>query len=169
MSALSKTQKNILTFYILLLFAVATNFVPLAALQLIGFLVTIGTLIAAYVYRSRSGLDSLPYNHMTWFIRTMWIAGLFLLIGILGATAWMYVAADHGQIQDLLVRMQNTTMTEQDLALAMADYMSANMGLLVLISLVTLAPTFVYILYRAIVGIVRVKKNEPVPTVGRWL
>lgn len=166
---MDKEQKNVTQFYGAFAASVLCNVVPLAVVQLFGLCLLVSVLIGAYVYKARSKLDSLAYNHMTYLIGTIWISSFFLTIGLAVATYWVYVQGDHTMIEQIIAGMNAGTMySPGDLQAILTGYMKQNMQLLLMATLSTIGPCVVYIVYRVTYGLSRASKGYRLAKPASW-
>lgn len=166
---MDKEQKNIVQYYGAFAAAVLSNFIPLAIVQLFGLCLLIAILIGAYVYKARSKLDSLAYNHMTYLIGTIWISSLFLAIGLIAATYWVYAQGDHTLIEQVVAGMNNGVMYgPAELQNVLSGYIKQNLQLLVTATLCTVGPCIVYVVYRTAHGLSRASKGYRIAKPAAW-
>ncbi len=166
---MDKEQKNITQFYGAFAAAIVCNFIPLAAAQLFGLCLLLAVLIGAYVYKARSKLDSLAYNHMTYLIGTIWISSLLLVIGLAVATYWVYAQGDHAQIQNVVNGMNSgVAFSPGELESVLRGYIQHNFKLLLTATLSTIGPCVIYIVYRTACGLSRASKGYRINKPAAW-
>jgi uncharacterized membrane protein len=167
----TQAQKNIINvLYVFLIFSTILSFVPTQTGQIASLALILVTLAAAYIYRMRAAADSLLYNHMTYMIGTIWIGGAFLIVGILAAAAWVYAKGDHTIIHGMMNSIQSGQILDmQSLKALFAEYMRANMTLLIVASLPTIGPAILYFVYRVGNGLGRAAKGYRIANPHSWL
>ena len=158
----NKAQKKVTQIYAVLVAALVLNFAPMHILQIFGSILFIAAFIALYIYRANSEKDDLVHNHMTFLIRTVWIASLLLGIGILAAAA----LADHSSLENMMNDVMQTGImpSHVEMQSLMLDYMRDNIGVLFL----TLGPSLIYIIYRVGKGLTRALKGYRMPNPKGW-
>ena len=166
---MDKEQKNIVQYYGAFAAAIICNFVPVPIVTLFGLCLLLAILIGAYVFKARSKIDSLAYNHMTYLIGTIWISSLFLVIGMAVASYWVFSKGDHTLIMNLMDNMNAGVMVSPgEMQAIMQNYIHANLRLLVTASLVTMGPAVVYIIYRTAYGATRATKGYRLARPAGW-
>jgi uncharacterized membrane protein len=166
---LEKERQNIVGFYILFAVGFVMDFIPFQSIEMMGLCIAIVTVFAAYIYRWRSPLSSLTYNHMSFLIATFWASSLLLLIGLIIATIWVYRAGDHTAIMNLIDAMnKGAVFTPYDMQQILHGYMGANMKVLVTSALTTLFPGFVYLAYRVWAGMRHALRGDNMPFPSAW-
>lgn len=158
---MQKEQKTILSIYIGFLIAVIFNFIPSSAVSTFGGILLIVLVIAAYIYRFRAEENSLTKNHMAYLIKSFWIASLFLLVGMIAA----YVFADHSIINNSIETIKNgIIMSQEQIESLLMDYARAN----IFVFFATLSPSFIYLFYRLVKGMIHAKKSQSVVNLKNW-
>lgn len=166
---MDKEQKTIVQYYGAFAASVLSNFIPLAIVQIFGLCLLLAILIGAYVYKARSKLDSLAYNHMTYLIGTIWISSFFLVIGLAVATYWVYAQGNHALIQQVVAGMNSGAMyTPADLQNVLSGYIKDNFKLLITATLSTIGPCVIYIVYRTTHGLARASKGYRIAKPAAW-
>ncbi len=167
----TKSQQNTInTLYIMLVISTIASFVPYMTAQILSLAMITVVLCGAYYYRKKDTEDGLLSNHMTYMIGTIWIGSAFLVVGMIAAGLWVYSAADHSIIERATMDIQNgVMMDEAALNAIMMDYMSANKGLLIQSSLVTIGPAILYFVYRVANGFSRSLKGYRIANPKSWL
>ena len=164
-----KEQKNVQNIYAAFAAALIFQFIPLVTIQVFGFFLFIGVLVAAYMLRGKSETESLAYNHAHFIIRTIWIWSLFLMVGMVIAVPWFSQVADHSIIQSFLDQVSGGMMPSHEMMNdVMKRYMLANLADLLFIAGVALGPSMVYIIYRFAKGLTRALKGHRIGNVKNW-
>lgn len=167
---MDKEQKNVTQFYGAFAASVICNFIPLAIVQIFGWSLMLAVLIGAYIYKARSKLDSLAYNHMTYIIGTIWIGSLLLFLGMLVATYWVYAQGDHTVIEGLIATVNSgTIVSEAEMTSVLHSYMQQNYKLLMTVTLSTVGPAVLYVVYRTACGLSRASKGYRMAKPAGWL
>ncbi len=166
---MDKEQKNIRQYYGAFAAAIVCNFVPVPIVALFGICLLLSILVGAYIFKARSKMDSLAYNHMTYLIGTIWISSLFLVLGMAAASYWVYTKGDHTLIQNLMESMNAGVMvTPGEMQSIMQSYIHANLNLLITASLATMGPAVIYIIYRTAYGASRATKGYRMARPAGW-
>ena len=111
---MTKDQKDTIGMYLMFSGGIILNFVPMIAAQALGLITIVVALIGAYLYKAKSEIGSLTYNHMTYLIGTIWISGFLFLIGMIIAVIWVYQLGDHTIIIDVMTGVNKGIMFTQD-------------------------------------------------------
>lgn len=149
-------HKNILGLYGAMAASVFLQCVPWPFLQLAGLALMLGALLRAAQLRRASAPDSLTASHMTFLLRTVWMSGLFLILGFAGASAWFYAVGDHTLIHTAVDRiLAGQIPREEEVVALLRDYKDANLRLLILASVFAAGPAVLYFLYRTARGVAR--------------
>ena len=161
---------RILQVYAALVASVVLSFVPYGNVELVGFVLFFAAWIAAYVFRTRNkDEESLVNNHMTYIIRTVWIASLLLSLGFVFWLAWFYAAADHSAYQLMINQiLQGAQVNEAEVEETLQGYIQANLLLLIMISTLTLGPGLFYFIYRMANGLSRAIKGYRIAKPKGW-
>lgn len=163
-------QKTIMQFYAAFVASILCNFVPMAIVQGFGLCLFLAVMIAAYIYKARSPLDSLLYNHMTYLIGTIWIGSFLLLIGMAIATYWVYNKGDHTLIMSFMDSVNSGVVpTPDQMEGVMMQYIQVNKALLITATLSTIGPGMLYIIYRTVYAMTRASKGYRLAKPAGWL
>ncbi len=166
---MTKDQKDTLGMYMMFSAGIIMQFVPMLTAQTLGLIMILVALIGAYLYKAKSAMDSLTYNHMSYLIGTIWISSLFLLIGIIIATIWVYQLGDHSVVLDVMTGVNNGRLfTQDELQTELENYMIQNMTLLITAAGTTLGPGLIYIIYRVTNGMRLTVRGERIDKPARW-
>ena len=158
---MEKEQKTIFQIYIGFAAVVIFNFIPSSAVQTFGGILFIVLIVAAYIYRAKAQNNSVMHSHMAYLIKSFWIASLFLSIGIAAALA----LADHSIIYDAVDGVINGQMiSEAQMNQVLMAYLHDNL----LIFSLTFGPSILYMAYRVMKGMIRVKKNQIIANPKNW-
>lgn len=164
-----KEQKQVNHLYAAFAASIILLFIPLISTQLIGSLLILIALIWAYIIRSKAEHESLAHNHAAYIIRTIWIWGLFLTIGIIIAVPWLYSIADHSAIQNFMNSAATGTIPESD---AMNDvlgrFMRDNLSAFIMVCGITIGPSILYIIFRLAKGLSRALKGYRIANARGW-
>lgn len=164
-----KKQKRVNHLYASFTAAIILLFIPLMSTQILGALLLLVALIWAYIMRGKDGIESLSGNHAAYIIRTIWIWGFFLSIGVIIAVPWFYSIADHSAVENFMSQAANghlaATETVNDV---MAEYMRTNLSPLIMVSAITIGPSVIYIIYRLARGLSRALKGYRVANTKNW-
>ncbi len=167
---MTKDQKDTIGMYMMFSAGIIMNFVPVIEAQLLGFVMIVVALIGAYLYKAKSKLDSLTYNHMTYLTGTIWISSFLLLIGMIIAVTWVYQLGDHAMIMNVVTGVNNGVLfTQDELETVMRNYIQRNMTLLITATGTTLGPGLIYIIYRVTNGMRLAVRGDRFDKPARWL
>jgi uncharacterized membrane protein len=166
-----KEQKTtIMALYIMLILSTILSFAPNMLLQIGSLTLFLVALVAAYIYRAKDKDDGLLANHMTYLIGTIWIGSTFLVIGIIIAVVWISGESNNAALQDVVEQINSgLALDEALLKSAMAQYISDNQQLLLRVTLITIGPAMVYILYRIASGLSRAVRGYRMAKPKSWL
>ncbi len=166
---MASEKTNMIGLYFLLISSIIANFVPIAALQMLGLVLGLVMIIAAYVYRMRASLNSLSYSHSSFLITTFWVGSFLLLIGLIIAVIWVYLQGNHAAIYNMMDSLhKGVVINEYDTRLILETYIQANMPILILSAFCTLSPGIAYFVYRLGAGLLRVLKGEHMSYPAAW-
>ena len=156
-------------FYAALAAVIILQAVPQDTIALAGALIFLVMFIGAYIYRARAAEDDLVHNHMTYIIRTTWIAGLFFSIGFVAAVAAVYTMADLGMIHEMMREIQAGQLyTEKQIEGVLNQAYAVNQKLLLITGTITLGPSVVYLVIRIARGMARAMKGYRVANPRAW-
>lgn len=172
----NKEQKAINNIYALLCVSLLMGFIPIMTAALLALLMFTGALIGAYVIRSKADEHSLAANHMTFIIRTIWIASLFALISTAIASAYLLPNYDNSMlmacadqvVQNLGSGMTDPVLLEEKLKPCMDDFMQANKSVFIIATIIAATPIVVYMGYRLAKGLSRAVKGHRIGDVKAW-
>ena len=167
---MEKERNHIVGFYILFAAGIIMDFIPIIIIEQMGLCVALVAIVAAYIYRWRADNDSLTYNHMSFLITTFWASSVILLVGIVLAIAVIYKAGNHTLIADLVDAHRNgEILTEQRMQITFTDYVRVNWKLLLAVSIPTLGPGVIYLIYRVGQGMHRAVHGHRIARPKAWL
>ncbi len=142
-------QKNVTRIYGALVAGTFLSVLPSIMLALVGTGLLLGVLIAAYVIRARAkDPDSLSGNHMTYLIRTFWVSGLILGIGM--AAAGIYLSRDMGAETYEMLR-------------------TGNFQPILTVTIAYVVPGMAYYIYRVGKGLARAVRGYRIANPKSWL
>lgn len=143
--------------------------VPQETIALAGALIFLVMFIGAYVYRGRATEDDLVHNHMTYIIRTTWIAGLFFAIGFAAAVWIVYSMADISMINEMMRNIRAGQLyTEQQIRNVLNQAYAVNHKLLMITGAITLGPSVIYLVIRIAKGMARAMKGYRMANPRAW-
>lgn len=166
----NKEQKTITHVYAALTVSLLMSFLPVMSAAAFSMVMFIGVWIAAYVLRSKTDHDSLLADHMTFVIRTIWIAGFFALITMSVATAYILSVYDPSVIVNCAGNINTTDMAAIEAAVkpCMDEFLAANMNYFINGTIIGAGPLVVYFAYRLAKGISRATKGHRIGDVKNW-
>ena len=136
--------------------------VPSAVFSVIGILLLFYVMGNAYGLRKKYGEDSLVNNHMTYLIRSFWISSLFCLIGMIAAGIYIMETFDMNEFAASMTEAVAETMNTGQMVI------NGDMKKLIMVSIVTLGPSVVYLVYRVAKGVSRASKGYRIADVKGW-
>ena len=143
--------------------------VPQETIAMAGALIFLVMFIGAYIYRARAHTDDLVDNHMTYIIRTTWIAGLFFTIGFAAAVWIVYSLADISMINEMLRNIRGGQLyTEQQIRDVLDQAYAVNQRLLIITGAITLGPSVIYLVIRIAKGMARAMKGYRIANPRAW-
>ncbi len=163
--------KLITNIYAVLAVSLIISFLPVAAAAAVAMAMFLGVWIAAYVIRGRAEPNSLTVDHMTFIIRTIWIAGLFALIGMTVATIYLLGVYDPAA----LFNCTGAVSADADMAAieaavkpCMDEFIAANMPYFLTGTAIAAGPVVIYLAYRLTKGLSRALKGHRIGDVKAW-
>lgn len=166
---MDKDQKDTIGMYMMFSAGIIFQFIPMISAQLFGLICIFVALIGAYLYKAKSQIGSLTYNHMTYLIGTIWVSSFLLLIGVIIAVIWVYQLGDHSVILNVVTGARNGVMfTTDELQIVMQNYIAMNMKLLLTATGSTLGPGLIYIIYRVTNGTRLCVRGERFDKPAKW-
>ena len=160
--SLTKKDKNIVTFYGLLIISTLMNFVPSIAIQTIGGILFFVTFIATYILRAKFDKDSMHYAHCAYIIKTVWIFSLMFTVGIILSVA----TADHSAIMSIVNQINAGAIPTETATIGSIKKFGLDN---IILFLIIFLPMIVYLLYRFGKGINIILKNKPTMNLEGWL
>jgi len=167
----SKEQKTITNIYAILTVSLLLSFLPMASAAFLASLIFIGVWIAAYMIRRKHDHASLIADHMTFIIRTIWIAGLFTLITMSAATVYILSVYDPTMMMDCEGAMQaGTSMADLEnmVAPCYEEFLRVNMPYFIRGGLMAAIPIVIYMGYRLAKGVSRAVKGHRIGDTKSW-
>ncbi|HIF25437.1 MAG TPA: hypothetical protein EYG18_05260 [Micavibrio sp.] len=165
-----KIIKNVYAAFVVSLFM---TFLPNLPAAVIAFVLFFGVMISAYILRAKSGEETLMNDHMTFIIRTIWIAGLFGILTMTVALSYLFGNLDLTVFHNCVNENGGLTATDMQTLnniaqLCMDDYILANKGPLLTATVIGGAPLIAYMLYRISKGILRAAKGHRMGDNKSW-
>lgn len=165
-----RERKIILTLYGCIIGATILGFMPHFMIQVFSMVLFLGCLIGGYVFKGRATIDGLLYNHMTYFIGTIWYFSLFLAIGTLIAGLWVYTQADFSSVLQISQKFESGMAFDEALMRSLfMQYIHDNKMLLITAMTVCIGPCFLYLVYRVTHGYSRAVKTYRIAKPDAWL
>jgi uncharacterized membrane protein len=164
-------EKNIITtLYGCVIGATILGFMPHLAIQGFSMVLFLGCLIAGYVYKGKAATDGLLYNHMTYFIGTIWYFSIFLAIGTIIASFWIHFQGDFSSIAQMMQKFgSGVPFDESFMRSLFMQYINDNKMLLITAMSVCIGPSFIYLIYRVTHGYSRANKAYRIANPDAWL
>ena len=151
------------------------SFIPIPVAAVVSFMMFMCVLLAAYAMRRGLSEIDLTHNHMTYLIRTLWISGLVMILGLVASVIYMIGAIDNAPLDACLDNVSGVTPeSSMDDMMAvfspcMDEYMGANKGVLLISGVLAAVPILAYLIYRFVKGVKYAWHEQPVPTVKKWI
>lgn len=176
-------QKPTLMFYGIFGTGVIMTLVPALFAAIFALVIITGVLIAAYAARKSAETGGLLENHLTFIIRTIWIASLFAFFTTIIATVYMMQNIDYTPIYVCMERTLNITQQilltadtqklmqigQQIAQFCMPDFVGANFKVFMNATLIAGAPILAYVLMRFTRGFSRALRGYRMPKPRSWL
>lgn len=163
-------QKTITNVYAALTVSLVMSFLPIMSAALLALVMFVGVWIAAYVLRGKHEHDSLTADHMTFIIRTIWIAGLMSLLTMSAATAYILAVYDPTMMMACAQNLPSTDMAAIEAAVRPCydEFMRVNMPYLIKGAAIGIGPVVIYLAYRLTKGLSRALKGHRIGDVKSW-
>lgn len=146
---MDKERKTILTAYGLFAAMMAVSFIPSAWAAVTATILYFIALAFPCHARKRAAAGSLTGNHMTYIIRTIWIASFMAVVTVAAGVCYVLALYDPASIDACA---QNLMSGSMDTEACIADFMDANGNVLFAGGLIAAAPVAVYCLWRLFRG-----------------
>jgi uncharacterized membrane protein len=176
---IKQEKKNILNVYALFMVSVILSVVPTIAAAGLSLVFFAALMVMAYRYRGACEEHSLQHNHMVYMVRTIWIAGLIVLITMSLAGIYIFTSIKPDAFQPCALPLLEQGMAAYErggmdafYALArpcMPAFLQANYIMLLIASLIAAAPVLGYLAYRLIKGLNRAVKGYRLANPKAWL
>lgn len=171
-----KTRKKILTVYGLLGASLVVSFIPKMAFAYLAMFLFVATLLAAYIYRAEDKAEGLLSQHMTWIVRTVWIASLFALPTIGLAIAYMIPQIDYSLmnacVQEVSAQLDpdNPDYAALDAMIqpCMDDFLHHNQIVFFIAMLIGGGPLVLYMVLRGYRGLSAFRAGRDIPNLKGW-
>lgn len=160
---------SIMRCYVLVGLGMPMMFLPVSIVSGIGMLLMLIGVIWAYRLRARSAPDDLVRNHAIWLIRSFWISSLYFIAAMGFTGAVISANADTSAIQNMSQGITDGSLTPDQVAGMVAEYMATNAHLILITTLLCFAPVVFHIIARCVLGYRRADKGLPVERLKTWL
>lgn len=150
--------------YAAIIAAFVLNFVPDQLVQIIASLVFLCVFIALYVFRRLAEEESLIDNHMTYLIRSIWIGGLFIIIGTIISAVYFIGTIGFEEY----ARLGQQAIEQQDPMAIMTVFESAYPREIFISVMITFAPGTLYLAFRLAKGLARAIKGYRIAKPTTW-
>ncbi len=164
-----REQKMVMNVYGALLASLLLSFIPEISFALVAMLFFFGVLVIATIIRSDAHPDSLTVNHMTWIIRTIWLACLFSVATIPAGGVYLWTHLDFSEIESCSLKASNYINSQNQnlsplelwsfLDPCAGPFLKHNWELIVAAGFITLLPITVFLTIRLAKGISRAAKG----------
>lgn len=175
-----KEQKNIIYLYGAAWASIIMACVPSISFSLVATALFILLLIATYVMRSKSKIESFSNNHTTYIIRSIWF-GIFILPAFTLALALIYLLPNYDPSamnvcapalsEHILANPDNTNIQTLYgfIAPCMPDFIRTNGQTFALSGLIGILPILIYLLYRFGKGTMLAMKGQKINKPKSWI
>lgn len=162
MNNLSSSQKNILSLYAMIGAGSLMMLIPYSMIPYAGFACTFVAFFAAYFYRWRyKHRDEMMVFHMNYLIKSVWIANLILLVGVIVFGSIIFSNGDLSAIHAMMASAEKGVIPNEGDILAMQlSFLYANKGLILMAATVGLLPYPLYLIIRIFNGVKILIKKE---------
>lgn len=157
-------QRLLQRLYVGLLVTLILQVVPYTLIAVPAMIAFLVLFTYCYVLRKRQEPDSLAEHHLTYLIRTIWIAGLILAACTLAG--YLYVM--HYLPKEDLMMLGDELMHTTHIQGPMNEFIRRNEALLIEGALIMAGPTILYIVYRFARGMARAWKGYRLASVKSW-
>ncbi|GJL86060.1 MAG: hypothetical protein DHS20C02_18350 [Micavibrio sp.] len=174
----SKEQKKVLQLYSAFGASLVLMLVPSAIVALVASILFLGVLIAAYIMRKGAEPSSLQENHMIYIIRTIWIGGLFSILTMVVASAYMLSRIDNTPLepcsQSLMSNAAKLAENEDMMGLmnvikpCMDGFISINAQVFMIAMAISALPILLYFIIRFSRGLSRALSGYRVANPKNW-
>lgn len=149
--------------------SLVVSLIPHAIFAVLAALLFTGALIAAGRLRKKAEPSGFLAHHLTYFIRTIWLASLFG--GVVAALASVYVlgAYDPSPIHDCADALMAGMAGQSDVEGCLSEFISVNKAVFMAGTIMAAVPLLVYLLYRIGAGLLCIRKGRMFSNVKRWL
>ena len=166
-------HKRLMNLYGLLGVSLLLSVIPYGAAAFFSLLFFLGVLIVGYGMRRSVPQGDLSHIHAVYIIRTIWISGVFALLGAIVAIFVLVSGIDHAALEPC----KNTVMDKGQEWLATAGYqevlpliepcveafVESNKSVLYSSALIASAPVLAYLAFRFWHGLRAAKERRPPP------
>ncbi len=174
--AQTKEQNTINNIYAMLCVSLILGFLPLMTAAFLALFMFTAAMIAAYVVRRRAEEHSLAENHMTYIIRTIWIASLFGLVSTALASMYLLPNYDSTSLMACMDQVVNSmgggvtdpSQLKDHMQPCMDQFMAENKVVFIKATIIAAAPIVIYMGYRMAKGLSRAVKGHRIGDVKSW-
>lgn len=171
-------HKTIMNLYALFVASLMMSFIPSALFAVIAIAMFTGVMFGAYIIRKKAEENSLAGNHMTYIIRTIWIASFFALFTLAAGAAYLIPLLDYSAIDPCINKLTNMVsgstaqISNEQLNDAMqgcyGNFIHTNLRNIIIAGGITAGPLIIYVGYRLAKGISRAHKNHRMSHIKSW-
>ncbi|MCB9989838.1 MAG: hypothetical protein H6867_00480 [Rhodospirillales bacterium] len=164
-------QKTVTNIYAMLTVSLLMSFVPMVSAAVLATIMFLGVMLYAYHVRSKAEPTSLATNHMSFIIRSIWIASFFALFTMSAACVYILSVYDPSAVQacaDRMMSMSSEAAMMDAMKPCMDEFMSANMAYFINGIVIGAGPIVIYFVYRLAKGLSRALKGHRIGDVKNW-
>ena len=171
----SGEHRTVMMVYAMLWLLLVFGLLPGTACFVLALLMfTIVPMTAAHI-RRKAAPNSLSANHMTWIIRTVAISAALAVVMAVVGVMYILTHVDFAPLGDCAsdIMQKNDDLANAEMQLlsssCLNDFVTANLHLLGVASLIAEGPFTLYVLWRLAKGLIRAHRDERIINVTRWL
>lgn len=155
--------------YGLMIMGIILIVVPLPIISGLALLLLLVGIFYTYIIKRSLADKPVSLNHRQWLIRTFWISSLLFMLCMVIAWAFTTTYADSTAIENMMLALDDGTMTPELAAELTTDYQRENKTILQVADIIVAAPTVLYVLARLVRGYRLLDGYKLVPNVKTWL
>jgi len=159
---MDRDRKEILTAYGLFAAMMAVSFIPAAWAVVAATILYFIALVYPYQVRKHAAPGSLAENHMTYIIRTIWIASFIAVVTVAAGVFYVLALYDPSSLDACAQNLMNGGM---DTEACITDFMGANRNVLYAGGFIAAAPVALYCLWRLFRGLKKSLNTLPMKNV----
>ena len=153
------SHQKIIGYYVAFAICVVTACIPLMTVQTFSMIFALVAIVAFYILRKNWAKDTQFYNEASFVIKSFWVWSAIYVVGMLVAGILISTYGDMTVMNEWAESMmQGATPDEAELKRVTQQYMDTNMGLIIKMTLLSIAPAQIYAIWRIKTGLTRILK-----------